>query len=183
VVDPAAGPVTGGSVRPRRGRRLPWLVPALAAGLVASAGPAGAQQIRTGEEVTMRKLTPVILVEEIEPCLPFWEDRLGFERTMQVPEGDRLGFAAVAKGGVEVMYQSRASVLSDVPALGAGPFGKDGFGLFIEVEDLDPVLAALEGAEVLFPERRTFYGAREIGVRAPCGTAVTFAEFEETEGG
>lgn len=174
-----AGPVTGGRIRLRRSPRRSWLVPALAAGLVASAGPAGAQQTRTGEEVTMRKLTPVILVEEIEPCLEFWEGRLGFERTMQVPEGERLGFAAVAKGGVEVMYQSRASVLSDVPALGAGPFGKDGFGLFVEVADLDPVLAALEGTEVVFPERRTFYGAREIGVRAPCGTLVTFAEFEE----
>ena len=129
----------------------------------------------------MRQLTPVILVEEIEPCLPFWTERLGFELTMEVPEGDRLGFAAVAKGDVQVMYQSRASVLADVPALGQGPFARDGFGLFIVVSALDPVLAALEGAEVIVPERRTFYGAREIGVRAPCGTTVMFAEFEERD--
>ena len=25
----------------------------------------------------MKKLTPVILVNEIEPCLAFWTDRLG----------------------------------------------------------------------------------------------------------
>jgi hypothetical protein len=128
----------------------------------------------------MQQLTPVILVEAIEPCLPFWTERLGFERTMEVPDGDRLGFVAVAKDGVQVMYQSRASVLSDVPALARGPFAKDGFGLFIVVPDLDPVLAALEGADIIFPERHTFYGAREIGVRAPCGTAITFAEFEES---
>ena len=29
----------------------------------------------------MRKLTPVLLVEEIEPCLSFWTDRLGFEKS------------------------------------------------------------------------------------------------------
>lgn len=156
--------------------------PLAAVALLATAGsPAGAsaQQTSKTEEAEMQQLTPVILVEEIEPCLPFWTQRLGFERTMEVPAGDRLGFAAVAKDGVQVMYQSRASVLADVPALGTGPFAKDGFGLFIVVSDLDPVLAALEGAEVLVPERRTFYGAREIGVRAPCGTTVMFAEFEE----
>lgn len=142
---------------------------------------AHAQQIPNAEEATMRQLTPVILVEEIESCLPFWTERLGFELTMQVPEGDRLGFAAVAKDGVQVMYQSRASVLADVPALGGGPFAKDGFGLFIVVPDLDPVLAALEGTDVIVPERRTFYGAREIGVRAPCGTTVMFAEFADAE--
>ncbi len=124
----------------------------------------------------MRQLTPVILVEEIEPCLPFWT-RLGFEKTMEVPEGDRLGFAAVQKGAVQVMYQTRASLLSDVPALAEGPLAKDGFGLFIVVESLDALRPGLEGAEEIYPERTTFYGAREIGVRAPCGTAVTFAEF------
>lgn len=152
---------------------------AAAAAVAAFATGAPAQQNSRDEDTTMQQLTPVILVEEIEPCLPFWTQRLGFERTMEVPAGDRLGFAAVAKDGVQVMYQSRASVLADVPALGTGPFAKDGFGLFIVVSDLDPVLAALEGAEVLVPERRTFYGAREIGVRAPCGTTVMFAEFEE----
>jgi uncharacterized glyoxalase superfamily protein PhnB len=129
----------------------------------------------------MKKLTPVILVEEIEPYLPFWE-RLGGERTIEVPEGDRLGFAAVRLGDVEIMYQSRASVAADVPALAEGPFTRDGIGLFIEVEDLDGVSRRLGSeAEVIVPERRTFYGARELGVRTPCGTIVTFAEFGNEE--
>lgn len=124
----------------------------------------------------MKKLTPVLLVEEVEPCLSFWEDRLGFERTIQVPEGERLGFAAVRRGNVEVMYQSRASVAADVPALARGEFRRDGLGLFIEVESLDDVLPKLEGVEIVVPERKTFYGAREVFVRAPCGTLVGFAE-------
>lgn len=83
----------------------------------------------------MMKLSPVLFVETIEPCLGFWVDRLGFTRTMEVPYGDGLGFAAVASGAVEVMYQSRASVADDIPAL-----------------------------------------AREIFVRAPCGTVIGIAE-------
>jgi len=128
----------------------------------------------------MKKLTPVLLVEEVEPCLGFW-DALGFERTIQVPEGDRIGFAAMARGGVEIMYQSRASAAADMPALANLEYTRDGLGLFIEVEDLDDVKRRLAtaGGEETFPERTTFYGAREVGVRAPCGTHVVFAEFGE----
>jgi uncharacterized glyoxalase superfamily protein PhnB len=130
---------------------------------------------QTGE--TMKKLTPVIFADEIEPCLEFWIDRLGFTKTMEVPLGDRLGFAAVQAENVEIMYQSRASVADDIPALAEGPFHKSGV-LFIEVSDLDALKPKLEGVELIFAERKTFYGAREIGVRAPCGSAVIFAQME-----
>ncbi len=129
----------------------------------------------------MKKLTPVIFVEEVEPCLEFWVDRLGFEKTIEVPAHDRLGFAAVAQGDVEVMYQSRASVASDIPALAQGPFARSG-ALYIEVGSLDAILPKLEGVEVVVPERKAFYGAREIFVRATCGTVVGFAEMAGEEG-
>lgn len=123
----------------------------------------------------MKKLTPVLYVEEIEPVLGFWTDRLGFERTVEVPEGDRLGFVILARGGVEVMYQTRASVEADVPALADTPMR--GSLLFIEVEDLDEVARALDGVEHVIPRRTTFYGAEEIIVREPAGNVVTFARF------
>jgi len=138
--------------------------------------------IQTEEDHSdVKKLSPVIFVEEIEPCLAFWVERLGFEKTIEVPEGDRLGFAAVLSGNVEIMYQSRASVANDIPTLAEGPFDKSG-ALFIEVADLDSIKSKLEGVAMIFAERRTFYGAREIGVRAPCGTAVIFAEMSEGDG-
>ena len=123
-----------------------------------------------------RKATPVIFVEAIEPVLAFWT-ALGFEATVQVPEGDQLGFVILARGEIEIMYQSRASVAKDVPALAVEPFGSR-TNLFVEVDDLAEVMAKLESAPVVVPERRTFYGAHEIGVRAPCGTVVIFAEME-----
>jgi uncharacterized glyoxalase superfamily protein PhnB len=127
----------------------------------------------------VKRLTPVIFVEEVEPCLDFWVDRLAFEKTMEVPEGDRLGFAAVRRGSVEVMYQSRASLANDVPVFAEGPFERSGVTLYVEVSDLNDVASRLAGVEVVVPERKTFYGAREIAVRAPCGTVVMFAEMEE----
>lgn len=121
---------------------------------------------------TIKKLTPVLMVDAIEPCLAFWE-RLGFERTAEVPEGDKLGFVILAKDDVEVMYQTKASVQGDIAALAKSPMG--GTFLFIEVTDLNAVIAALGNAPQVFPRRKTFYGMDEIGVREPGGNAVTFA--------
>jgi uncharacterized glyoxalase superfamily protein PhnB len=123
----------------------------------------------------MKSLTPVLYVEEIEPVLSFWIDRLGFERTAEVPEGDRLGFVILQKGGVQIMYQTRGSVQGDVPALADTPMG--GSLLFIEVEDLDAVERALNGIAPIVPRRTTFYGAEEVIVREPAGNVVTFAQF------
>ncbi len=127
------------------------------------------------EETLMKSLTPVISVDRIEPCLGFWET-LGFERTMDVPGDNGLSFAAVSQGGVEVMYQTYASV-AEVPAVAELKFGPTNF--FIRVSDLNAIKPTIEAGDVVVPERKTFYGAREIVVRAPCGTIVNFAEFEE----
>ena len=122
----------------------------------------------------IRKLTPVLVVDRIEPCLPFWIDRLGFTQTVALPEGDAIGFVILEKDGVELMYQSRASVAHDVPALAA--MAGDGIALFFEVDDIDAVERALEGVERVIPRRKTFYGTVEVGVREPGGHPVTFAQ-------
>jgi len=135
------------------------------------------------QETTVKKATPIMTVEAIEPCLPFWTERLGFEVTATVPHGDALGFAMLNKGNVELMYQSRASVADDLGPAGAAAGHPDlpermagsMTTLFLEVEALDPVVAALEGADVVVPRRQTFYGMDEIFVMAPCGTLVGFA--------
>ena len=125
-------------------------------------------------EIEMKKLTPVLQVDSIEPVLSFWEDRLGFERTLAVPGETGLGFVAFAKGPVEIMYQTRASIGADLPELLEIPLG--GSMLFIEVDDIDAVEAALEGADIVSPRRTTFYGATEVAVREPGGNIVIFAE-------
>lgn len=120
----------------------------------------------------LKRITPILLVDEIEPCLAFW-DALGFDKTAEVPHAGRLGFAILEKSGLEIMYQTRASVAADIPALADAP-GQGTF-LFLEVMDLDATIEAVTGAPVVFPRRKTFYGMEEICVREPGGNAVTFA--------
>jgi hypothetical protein len=120
------------------------------------------------------KITPVLMVEEIEKSLPFWIDRMGFVKTVDVPEGDRLGFVIMVRDGAEIMLQSIESIRKDSPQF--VPQG-DAYnvGLFVEVEDFADVLKRLEGHLTALPERTTFYGMREIGVREPSGHIVVFA--------
>ena len=133
---------------------------------------------RPGEEKLpmVKKSTPVLFVEQIEPCVKFWTERLGFQKTVEVPDGNRLGFVILVKGNVELMYQSYSSAEKDVPAM-AQIVRKGPTFLYIEVEDLEAVKAAIKGVEVTMPERTAFYGAREIGIREPGGHYVTFAQF------
>jgi|SRR5581483_3289466 len=119
------------------------------------------------------KLTPVLIVEEIEKLVPFWVDRLGFEKTAEVPEGDRLGFVILARGGAELMLQTVSSALKDAPQF-VPPKGSSA-ALFIEVEDFGDVLRRIDGYPIALPERTTFYGMREIGVIDPAGHTVILA--------
>jgi uncharacterized glyoxalase superfamily protein PhnB len=127
--------------------------------------------------MNVKKLTPILTVDAIEPCLPFWLDRLGFTKTTEVPHEDRLGFVILERDGIEVMYQTIDSVAADLPALASLPRG--GSILFIEVDDIGAIEKAMAGADIVVPRRSTFYGADEVFAREPGGHIVGFAEFPD----
>lgn len=126
----------------------------------------------------LKQLTPVLIVDAVEPGVAFWVDRLGFTMENQVPGPDgKLIFASVAKDGIEVMYQTKASVVADNPGAAADLGGKS-IVLFIAVEDLGSVERAVAGAPVVKPRHETFYGSTELYVREPGGHTVGFAQFK-----
>jgi uncharacterized glyoxalase superfamily protein PhnB len=121
-------------------------------------------------------LTPVLVVETVEPCLRFWVDRLGFATANEVPGPDgALVFASVQLGAVEIMYQTRASVLAERPEA-ADELRGHSTALFITVEDIDAVERAVAGAPIVKARHETFYGSTEIYVREPGGNIVGFAQ-------
>src|SRR5882672_2467484 len=64
----------------------------------------------------VKKITPILFAQELEPCIQFWTGRMGFHKTVEVPEGNKIGFVMLEKNGLELMYQSFASVEKDNPA-------------------------------------------------------------------
>lgn len=119
------------------------------------------------------KMTTVVLVDAIEPALPFWRG-LGWEVVASVPHEDRVGFVILVRDGLELMLQTRASAAAD---LGEAP----PVALFCEVTSLEDAVAAATGAEVVIARRTTFYGSTETWVRDPSGTLVGFAVMAKGE--
>ncbi|PWT89897.1 MAG: hypothetical protein C5B54_08175 [Acidobacteria bacterium] len=120
------------------------------------------------------KITPVLYVDKIEDSLPFWMERLGFQKTVEVPEGEALGFVILVKENEEVMLQSWASLRKDAPRLMPASKGMN-VAFFMEVDNFEDTVKRIQGCNIVLPERTTFYGMREIGVREPCGHIVVFA--------
>jgi uncharacterized glyoxalase superfamily protein PhnB len=116
---------------------------------------------------------------DVNACVRFWVDRLQFEKTIEVPDGENLAFAALQKGPIELMYGSYASLEKD-PAV-AQAFQRGTSLLFLEVDDIEAAFAATEGAPVVSPMHATFYGTKEFTVKDPAGHLITFAQFEEDE--
>lgn len=128
------------------------------------------------KSMNVKRITPVLLVNEIEPLVPFWVERLGFTKTIEVPDGNKLGFVAFQKGSAEVMYQTYASVEKDAPPAMAAQARKGPTYLYMEVDNLDAVLAATKDLKKVMPERTAFYGMKEFAVQDPGGHFVTFAQ-------
>lgn len=125
----------------------------------------------------LKQLTPVLIVDAVEPCIEFWTHRLGFEVTNKVPDADgKLVFASVQKGPIEIMYQTRASVINEQPGSARDLMGHS-VALFITVDDLDKVEKSLAGVPVVKARHETFYGSTELYVREPGGNTVGFAQF------
>jgi threonine dehydrogenase-like Zn-dependent dehydrogenase len=120
--------------------------------------------------------TPVLFVDRIEPTRDFFK-RVGFEVAFEVPEGDRVGFAMLAKDGVQVMVETRGNANEPPPIQFLSRDSRRAF-VFVEVDDLDAVDAALDGETVTVERHATFYQSEEITYEEPGGNLVTFAQFK-----
>ena len=149
-----------------------FFVPAI----VLAQQPIGKGSMQTSS-YTLTALTPVLIVDAVEPSVAFWTE-LGFTKENEVPGPDgKLVFASVKKDRVEIMYQSRASVIADDPKSASELIGRSA-ALFITVpalRDLDAIERQTKGAPVVKARHTTFYGTTEFYIREPGGNVVGFS--------
>ena len=124
----------------------------------------------------INKSTPILHVKSVEPSMKFWIDRFGFKKTVEVPEGDHLGFVALENGAVEVMYQTYSGMKADPANPLAKMVDQGPSFMFMEVADINATANSLKGAEILQSIHETFYGSKEIVAREPGGHIVIFAQ-------
>jgi uncharacterized glyoxalase superfamily protein PhnB len=132
-----------------------------------------------GRIVMVNKSTPVLHVKSVEPSLKFWTERFGFRKTIEVPEGNHIGFVALENDAVEVMYQTYSGMQADPSNPLAKAVDQGPSFLFMEVPDINSVAAALKGAEIVQPIHESSYGAKEIVVKEPGGHFVIFSQLPQ----
>ena len=131
--------------------------------------------VRVSRPLTIKKMTANLYTDDVATCVRFWVDRLHFEKAMEVPEGENLAFAALQMGDIELMYGSYSSLDRDTAT--AHAYARGSSFLFLEVEDVERVFAAMADAPVVVPIHTTFYGSTEFTVKDPAGHLITFAQF------
>ena len=122
----------------------------------------------------INKSTPILHVKVVEPGLKFWTERFGFKTTIEVPEGDHIGFVAIDNGTVELMYQTYEGMKGNGPLSQAAEQGPS--FIFMEVPDIHAIKNALQQTEIVQDIHETFYGAQEIVAQEPGGHYVIFSQ-------
>jgi catechol 2,3-dioxygenase-like lactoylglutathione lyase family enzyme len=128
-------------------------------------------------DATLRGVTPVFPVGDVDATGEWYQDILGFAYD-PFPESPPASFAILSRDGVEIFLQ-RVEGYRKPDLASQRPGGV--WDVYIQVAGLESLwerVAALPSARG--PEDR-FYGQREIEIRDPNGYVLVFAE--RTNGG
>jgi lactoylglutathione lyase len=127
----------------------------------------------------LKKLTPNLIVSNVEQSLAFYCDVLGFTRTATVPEQSPYVFAAVQSGAVEVFLNALGPAVEEYPALANKPLGGT-LTLYIEVSGVAQLYDALKTkVKIQMPLEKKWYGVTEFAFEDPDGYVITYGERDQ----
>jgi len=126
--------------------------------------------------MVLKKLTPNLMVEDVNETVTFYQDVLGFALLASVPEEGQFNWAMMQHDAVEIMFQSRASLTKDVPLFKDKAIGGS-LTLYIDVEDIKGLYGQVQNRVTILHEMTTtFYGMREFTIQDCNGYVLTFAQ-------
>lgn len=123
----------------------------------------------------VKRATAVLFVDRVEATRDFFE-RAGFAVSVEIPDGEAVGFAMLERDGVSLMVETRDNG-HEPQALREITLKSRHSAVFVEVDDLEAVIALLAGAKVRVQRHQTFYNSDELTYEEPGGNLVTFAQF------
>lgn len=130
---------------------------------------------RTHPPARLERVTPVLVVDDIEPVIPFWAE-LGFAPVNPSYEDGELIYMGFNKDGLEVHYQIASRFERDM-RVPSGDLSGGTSLIYLTVNNLYAIIERLGGAEIVIPRRATEWDSDEIYVREPGGNIVGFAAF------
>ena len=114
------------------------------------------------------KVTPVLLVSDLQRSLDFYTDVLRFQLGWRMT-GDAGGeMCMIESGGVAILLSTETH-LGEKPVLSGT--------LYIETQDVDEFFTMVKDrVELVWPLEDMAYGQREFGIRDPDGYTLAFAQ-------
>ncbi|MGD0507269.1 MAG: VOC family protein [Terriglobales bacterium] len=124
----------------------------------------------------IKKLTPNLVVRNVEASLKFYREILGLEKAISVPDESPYVFAAVSNGAVEIFFNDQKTVAAELPKLAAN-IGAS-LTLYMEVDNLQSVLDRVQKAraKISMPVTEQFYGMKEFAFEDGDGYTITIAQ-------
>lgn len=121
-------------------------------------------------------VTTNIMVKNVKETIAFYEEVLGFQKVLSVPEdGDVLNFAILVKDNISIMLQEQNNLMEEYPTLKTDDI-KSTFTLFITVSDVAALYEELKDKAKLAKElHKTFYGKDEFAVFDNNGNILTIS--------
>lgn len=137
--------------------------------------------------MALNKLTPNLMVEDVNRTVEFYQEVLGFEFVMGVIEElqeiltsyqqDRsLDYAMMKCGNVEVMFQAKRSLAEALPLLRGREIGGT-LTLYMELDSVSELYERIKDKVTIVKDlHTTFYGMQEFYIEDCNGYILTFAE-------
>ncbi len=130
----------------------------------------------TKEKGNFKKISSNLMTSDIHASINFYKKILDLDLTVIYPDSSNIDFAILSKGNIEIMLQSKESMLEEFPEL----IDKDlagGFSLYIEVNDILLVYEkAISSAQVVKELHQTLWGTKEFSIKDYDGHIITFGE-------
>ena len=113
----------------------------------------------------IQSITTNIMVKNVKETIEFYEEKLGFQKVLSVPEeGEILNFAIIAKDNITIMFQEQNNLTEEYSTLKVENI-KPTFTLFITVENVQKLYEDLKDkVEIAKELHKTFYGKDEFAI-------------------
>jgi uncharacterized glyoxalase superfamily protein PhnB len=124
----------------------------------------------------LTKLTPNLVVSNVERSAAFYRDVLGFTMQMTVPDAAPYAFAMMTSGSIEVFLNAAEAAYEEYPSFKNLAIGGT-LTLFMEVTEIEAAYARLAPlVKVVMPFEKKWYGMTEFAFLDPDGYIITYAQ-------
>lgn len=121
-------------------------------------------------------ITTNIMVKNVKETIKFYEEKLGFQKILSVPEeGEKLNFAIMNRDKISIMFQEQENLIEEYASLKTDEIIPT-FTLFITVQDVSLLYEELKNKVQIAKElHKTFYGKDEFAIFDNNGNILTIS--------